>query len=387
MRISLLFITTFFAQIVFCQDTYYKSSIITLKNDTIKGFISNIYDAKAIKFKHKKDSEPVLYTPNLLRGFILDGNVFETKVVNVPYYKKKYASMADAEQLLAKEVERGRYIDTAFLHKLIHGTVSLYKMTNLEGFTYFFVQKNGVLRELPPQYFTAQFDTVATLSRINMNNVSNFATYIHIHDDYLDTLGYVLNDRRFTKLPSKTFSHSQKSLSSYVMLYNKNKGISNGGLLKSKVSRKIFTGVSVGTLYLQYDDKIKDTKIDNAIGFKIYGLYPLLGTNRNVFAKFGLNYFTYSNDFYKKSIPSASFGLRYSAISGRIRPYIEGSAALSLLNINNRPQRVDFPMLFEGGVNIPVKNFFITAGVTLTPIIAPTLNGYKFAAFNVGILF
>ena len=68
MRFFLLFISLLCGQIAFGQDTYYKSSIITHKNDTIKGFISNIYDAKTISFKKKKNDAPTLYTPQLLRG-------------------------------------------------------------------------------------------------------------------------------------------------------------------------------------------------------------------------------------------------------------------------------------------------------------------------------
>ena len=151
MRIFLLFFFYFFIQVSFCQDTYYKSSIITLSDDTIKGFISNVYDAKAIKFKKKKDDKPTVYSPQLLRGFISDGNVFETKIVNI-----------------------------------------------------------------------------------------------------------------------------------YNSFYNKQKGIKNGGVLKSKISKKIFTGINVGVVALQYDNVIDAAAVNQSLAFKIYGLYPLSGANRNV---------------------------------------------------------------------------------------------------------
>jgi hypothetical protein len=392
MRISLLFITSFLAQIVFGQDTYYKSSIVTLKNDTIKGFISNIYDAKNIKFKAKKNDKPTIYTPQQLRGFTLDGNIFETKIVNIPFYKVQTVTLLDVESRLIKDEQKKRIRDTVFLHKLVKGTANCYKMSNTDGFTYFFIEKNGVLKELPPQYSILSVDTNAMASMINRmragaNIYSSFNSYAYVQEDYLDTLAYMLNDKKFITMPSKTFKHSEKSLRSYIELYNKRTGIASGGLLKTKVSRKIFTGISVGTLYLQYDDIITDEKIQNPLIFKLYGIYPLSGSNRNIFAKFGLNHFSYNNDSYKRSVQSATFGLRYSSISGAVRPYLEGSLGVALLNINNRPQRVDYPLILEGGLNIPVKNFFITAGVSLTPVIAPSLNGYKLAAFNVGVLF
>jgi hypothetical protein len=317
----------------------------------------------------------------------LDGNVFETRVVNIPFYKVQDASMSQVESRLVKDEEKKRIRDTVFLHKIVNGTANCYKMSNNNGFIYYFIEKNGVLKELPPQYCVMSVDTNALTSMVNSGNIGSFRTYIFIKDDYLDTLAYMLNDRTFITLPSKTFKHSEKSLKSYISLYNKRMGIGNGGLLKTKVSRKIFTGISVGTLYLQYDDIIQDEKVRNPLVARLYGLYPLSGTNRNVFAKFGLNYFSYQNDSYKKSVQAGTFGLRYSSISGAVRPYFEGSIGVAILNINNRPKRIDYPMLLEGGLNIPVKNFFITTSLSLTPIIAPSLNGYKFAAFNVGVLF
>jgi hypothetical protein len=392
MRISLLLSTLFFAQIAFAQDTYYKSSMVTLKNDTIQGFISNLYDSKSILFKKKKNDKATFYTPRTLRGFTLDGNVFETKIINVPYYKKDATSLTDAERRISKDKERGRITDTVFLHKLVYGTVSLFKMNNLDGFTYFFAQKAGVLRELPPQYCETWTDSSAVTRMVNMHNngipiTNNIVSYIHIKDDYLDTLGLLLNDRRYVTLPSKTFTYSEKSLSEYVARYNKAKGIANGGLLKSKVSRKIFTGINAGLVTVQYDDLVENTQIGNSLAFKLYGLYPLSGTNRNIFAKFGVNYFTYRNDYYKKSIPSASFGLRYSAISGPFRPYFDGSIAIASMNKNNRPTNFGFPFILEFGANIPVKNHFLTIGASHSPVMVYQLNGYKFWAFNIGMMF
>lgn len=392
MRYFLLFLSLLSTHFAFGQDTYFKSSIVTLKGDTIKGLISNIYDSKSIKFKKKKSDKPILYTPQQLRGYVLDGNVFETKAINVSYYTKKSVSIGEVEFRLAKDIERGRYVDTVFLYKLVYGTVSLFKMTNKDGFTYYFAQKGGVLRELPPQYCTTSVDSAAMVAMLNRAasgfvGTNGFATYIHINDDYLDTLSYLLNDKRFINLPSQAFKYNQKSLSNYVSQYNKKKGIANGGILKSKISRKIFTGINAGLVYLNYDKDIESADLASAYAFKLYGLYPLSGTNRNVFAKFGVNYFTYRNDYYKKSIPSASFGLRYSSISGVIRPYAEASLAVASLNRNNRPIDLGFPMLLEAGVNVPIKDYFLTIGATHTPVFVYQLNGYKLWAFNIGLMF
>jgi hypothetical protein len=392
MRISLLCVSFFFVHLAFGQDSYYKSSIVTLNNDTVHGFISNIYDAKTIKFKKKKTDKPTIYTPKLLRGFILDGNVFETKAINVPFYKTANVSLTDFEKHTVIDKERGRLRDTVFLQKLIYGTVSLFKMTNKDGYVYYFAQKAGVLRDLPPRYAEFVVDSASKAALLNWQNNrfrgnNHLVTYIYTKDDYLDTLGLLLNDRRFITEPAKAFKYSQKSLSNYVVRYNLNKGIANGGLLKSKIDRKIFTGISAGIVALQYDDLITDNKINSSLAFKLYGLYPLSGVNSHVFGKFGLNYFSYQNDYYKKSIPSASFGLRYGTTDGLIRPYFEGSIAVATMNKDNRPFDYGFPFIAEFGVNVPVSHVFLTVGASYTPVMLYKLNTYKFWAFNVGLMF
>lgn len=392
MRHFLLLGALMLFQSVMAQDTYYKSSIITLQNDTIRGFISDIYDSKSIKFKNKKEDKPLVYTANMLKGYILDGNVFESKRVSAYYYTNSSTSLGEVESRLTKDIAKGRWVDTVFLHKLVSGTVSLYKVNIKKGFTYYFAQKNGVLMELPPQYCTVTIDShkVESMQKRQESgwvSTSPFTTFIHINDDYLDTLSYLLEDKRYIKLPSQTFTYNQKSLSSYIGQYNKKTGTPNGGLLKTKVSRKIFTGINAGLVYLNYDENITDANAINGYAFKLYGLYSLSGINRNVFAKFGFNYFTYSNDYYKKSIPSASFGLRYSSITGYFRPFAEASVAVASLNRDNRPVDLGVPLILEFGANVPIKNFYLTAGITHTPIVVYKLNGYKLWAFNVGVMF
>lgn len=392
MKYSILFISLFVLQVAFGQDTYYKSFIITPSNDTIKGFISNVYDAKTIKFKKQKDDKPTVFTPKLLRGFILDDNVFETKIINIPYYKYSTVSLADQMNHITKDTERHRMIDTLFLQKLVQGTASLYKLKNKESFTYFFLQKGNVLHELPPQYVTITEDPNAVMKMINQLNSgiisdNSLSARVNVHYDYLDTLGIVLNDKRFLTLPTNRFIYSQRSLSTYVSLYNKKKGIPNGGLLKSKVSRKIFTGINIGILSVDYDDIIEASEMRNSFAFKLYGLFPMSGMDRNIFAKFAFNYFTYSSSYDKKSIPSASFGLRYSGTSGWFRPYFETSIAVASMNVNNRPTDYGFPLILELGANVPIKNYFISASMSRTPILVYKLNGYKFWAFNLGFMF
>ncbi len=393
MKNFVLFAALIFSQSAFSQDTYYKSSIITLQNDTIKGFVSNIYDSKTFTFKKKLSDKPIDYTPRQLRGVILDGNVFESRFVKVPYYKTETVSMgASGTPCLEKDNQRGFLKDTVFLHKIVNGEVSLFKFRNREGFTYYLVEKNKVLKDLPPRYCFVEIDSNSVRRMLNkrlanLNTADAYTVYTYIKDDYLDTLGLFLNDRRFITTPAKMYKYSEKSLTTFVSQYNKKKGITNGGVLKTKINRKIFTGINAGLVYLNYDPQISDADFSGSYAIKLYGLYALSGANRNIFMKFGVNYFTYRNEFYKKAIPSASFGLRYSSVSGYFRPYAEASLAVASLNRNNRPIDVGFPMLLEVGGNIPIKNFFLTVGATYTPVMVYKLNGYKLWAFNIGVMF
>jgi hypothetical protein len=379
-------------QTAFGQDTYYKSSIITLKNDTIKGFISNLYDAKSFKFKKKQTDKPTIYTPQQLKGVILDGNVFESRIVNLAYYATQSIEIADVAKGLQKDLERGRLVDTVFLHKLIGGTVNLYKMANKEGFVYYFAERFDILKEIPPLYYTIELDTNLAKSKElrERNNTyysfNSMPRYLYQKYDYLDTLAYFLNDKTFYTTKSK-FKRSEKTLIFFISQFNKKNDVPNGGILKSRVSSKLFWGANLGIIDLKADDDITDSKATNSVVFKVYALYPLIGINRNVFAKVGFNYFNYQNPDFNKSITSASLGLRYSMLSGFMRPYVEGSISAARLSKNREFVHLGFPLLLEGGVNIPIKNAFITLGANFTPIWGAQLNGYKFWAFHAGLMF
>ncbi len=395
MKQFLLFAALFFSQILFSQDTYYKSSIITLKNDTIKGLVSNIFDAKSFSFKKKTGDKPTIYTPQLLRGVILDDNVFERKMVNVSYYKYEQLYLSDANRNIVKDTAKGRYVDTVFVQKIVQGKVGFYKLKSKGGFTYYFGEKDSVLKEIPPQYYIQSYINNESWTQsnqvggrqvnfVNSGGVSSYNSYRRY--DYLDTLAYLLNDKSFYTT-KHDMALTERKMTRFISQYNKKNGVANGGILKTKIRRKIFTGISLGLIKLGYDEDITDINLTRSYAFKFYGLYPLSGISRNAFAKFGINYFTYRNDFDKKSIPSASFGLRYQMLLGIFRPYFEGSIGIASLNKNNRPINFGFPMILEIGALIPIKDNFITLSISQTPITIYKLNGYKLWSFNVGVMF
>ncbi len=368
----------------FSQDVYYASSLIMLNGDTVKGYISNIYDYKTISFKRNKNGKPMLFTPKQLRGFILDGNTFISKVVTMPQYI--HQNTMDGVSFLTKDLSKKDITDSVFLQQTIKGLVSLYRLKTPTSLTYYFAEKYDIFKEIPPQFNIVvndsfHFNKMPTVPELMSTRYTRYEI-----NDYLDTLAYFLEDKTFVKSKSN-FKPTEKNLTFALTRYNKKNGYQNGGIIKSEVSKKWFWGVNAGIIALGYDQYIEHGQPKATFAFKAYGLLPLVGISRYSALKIGYNYFTYRTDNFQRNINSASVGLRYTAISGFLRPYFEASVAAALQVENGTSGSIDGPLLLELGTNIPIKNFFITVGATASPILLYKLNGYKLWSFNVGIMF
>ncbi|HEY9701944.1 MAG TPA: hypothetical protein V6C58_05840, partial [Allocoleopsis sp.] len=256
---------------------------------------------------------------------------------------------------------------------------------------YYFLEKNKGLEELPPHYYTTDIDSAsARLLNIRQRTqfqAGAFMTYSIIEKyDYMEVLANTLKQPAFLNIKNK-LNYSESTFIDLISLYNRRNGEPNGGILKTKLVRKIFYGANVGLISLIYDPNISDTKLFSTFAFKAYGLYPLTGVNKNVSAKLAVNYYTYENETYRKAIPSASFGLRLNSITGFFRPYLEGSLGVSALLRNSRPVDFGFPLILEVGGLIPIKDHYLTIGISRTPIVLRKLNGYEFWSYHIGILF
>lgn len=369
---------------IFSQDVYFASSITLLNGDTLKGYISNSYDYKTISFKRNKKAKATLYSPQQLRGFVLDGNIFISKTVNLPRYI--YQNSPEGTSFLVKDLKKGNTRDTVFLHQLIKGQVNLYRLKTPNGLTYHFAEKLDILKEIPPKFNLIVSDSLNLTRMPTLSELLSTRYTRYEITEYLDTLAYFIEDKNFVATQHK-WNPTEKNIAFVLADYNRKKGIRNGGTLKSAVSRKWFTGANAGLIYLRYDKNISKQQPLSSLAFKAYGLLPLTGISRYSALKLGYNYFTYRTETFQRNIHSASLGLRYTAISGYLRTYAEVSVAVALQNLNGTSGSIDGPLLFELGTNIPVKNFFITLGATASPILLYKLNGYKLWSFNVGIMF
>jgi hypothetical protein len=367
-----------------CQDAFYNSSIILLNGDTMKGFISNSYDSKTILFKRKKEEKPTIYSPKQLNGFILDGNRFVSKILDRPHYS--YQNTSDGISLFMRLTEKGIIHDTVFVHQIIKGLVNLYKLKAPDGLKYYYAEKYDIIKEIPPKYNVVIFDS---LNYVRVPSISEFISTRYVnyeYKQYLDTLSYFLEDKNFLST-KQNMKYTEKTLSYSIREYNKKNGFKNGGILKNEIKRRWFTGLSAGLLYLTYDNVITNSQPNSSFAFRAFGLLPLSGINRNTALKVGLNYYTYQNEVFQRKITSASIGLRYTATSGFVRPYFEASVALALQVRNGSSSSIESPLLAEFGAIVPIKDLFVTVGITASPILLYKLNGYTFWALNLGVMF
>lgn len=381
----------FVSTYAFCQEQYFKSTIIDKDGNKIEGYISNLFDSKSIKFKSAPKSNPINYSPTQIKGFILAGNVYESKKVSFRHYK--YASSflgvtGDAPAVLTVDEERGITIDNVFVQKIIAGNVNLYKMRHTDNAQYLFAEKNNILHEIPRQYVTSDVNKNAKNDvqsmAVRKGSTLNYVTYEY--KTYLDTLAMVCNDSSFVQR-MKPFNYSEKKIVATVGAYNRMKGVPNGGLLKQSMPRQFFYGGSIGKIAWKRDERFKYESTEYSVAAKGYILMPLTGINRNVFAKGGVNYFVYGNRTRSMTVLSASAGLRLASISGPIRPYGELSLAISEQFVNNEPSSTLVPTILELGVVIPVKNVYVTVGSNFSPFKYTPQNGYQIMAWHVGLMF
>ena len=239
------------------QDTYYKSSIITKSNDTLVGYISNLYDSKAIKFKKNNETKAKIYSPKEIKGFILDNNTFESRQVLISNYKQTpmNLNMGNTESFLTKDNLLGQTNDTVFLRKLVNGKANLYEMA-YNATIYLFVETNDILRELPQTYYKLELDTFSREMMKNMpasTALSNGAIRNRLYEyrDYLDTLAIAFKDKKYLE-KAKFYDYTEKNIIAAIVKFNKENGIYNGGILKGEIKKKIFFGVNAGIVSLTW---------------------------------------------------------------------------------------------------------------------------------------
>jgi hypothetical protein len=388
---KLLFIQLFLLVLTqaFCQDKFFKSSIVLKDGSVEKGFISNLYDSKAIKFRKNSKSKEVIYTPNQLRGFLLDNNLYATKIVKINHYKYGASNLGvvgEVPAVLNLDRERGQTLDTVFCQKIISGPIDLYKLRYIDDVQYLFVEKDSILRELPRQYYITDFEAISQTNAqtFNSQRQTNYKHTTYEFRSYMDTLGAVCEAKYIKSL--KPFDYSEKKIIATVQNYNSKLGKHNGGYIMGKTPRSFFYGGAIGSIPMRRDEVFKYEKSNYSMSFKGYVLTPA-GFNRHVFAVLGANYDAYGNGKRSVSLVSASLGLRYATLSGLVRPYFQASLSVAEQYLNNQPFVTTFPSVLEGGLLIPVQDFYVTLGATFSPIMYNPPYDIQTISWHLGVMF
>jgi hypothetical protein len=373
-----------------CQDKFFKSSIV-LKDGTIeKGYISNLYDSKTIKFRKNSKSKEVIYTPYQLKGFLLENNLYATKIVKINHYKygeSNLGTVGEVPATLNIDRERGQTTDTVFCQKVISGPLNLYKLRYTNDATYLLVEKDSILRELPRKYYINESESIIQTNSQQMSAKTqlNYKYTSHEFRAYMDTLALVCDSNYYKSL--KPFQYSENNIIATVQNNNKKLGKPNGGYIMGKTPRSFFYGGAVGTIPIRRDEFYKYEPSTFSMSYRGNVLTPITGFNRHAFAVLGVSYDAYGNDKRSVSVVSTSVGIRYATLSGFVRPYFQASLAFAKQFVNNKPASTSFPGVLEAGVLVPVQDFYLTVGATFSPITYTSNDGYQLFSWHIGVMF
>lgn len=134
----------FMFQTSFCQENYLPGFIITLQEDTVKGFIDyRNWDKnpKTISFKTGDRQEKHSYTPLELKEFTVNTERYVGAIVETEISPSKVINMQTTSQLQLRA-------DTAFLESVILGSKSLYYLKNEEGNENFYIDQDAKIELL-----------------------------------------------------------------------------------------------------------------------------------------------------------------------------------------------------------------------------------------------
>jgi hypothetical protein len=149
------------------QENFQPGYIINLNRDTIKGFIDNrMWDVnpKAVTFRATQTAENSNYSPIDIIAFGINGEVYESGIVNVddgPY---------DIQDLNYQKELHYR-TDTIFLYTLIQGDKSLYYYKEKFGKENFFIRRDSKIELLVfKRYLTDIHEGISTNTGVVTNN-------------------------------------------------------------------------------------------------------------------------------------------------------------------------------------------------------------------------
>lgn len=186
-------------QIAFSQENYQPGFIITLKEDTLTGFIDyRNWDKNPDKIAFKKaiNTEAITYKPIDIQSFHVLDEIYRSAIVETATSSLIFHNLEDNPELRIK-------IDTVFLQSLISGAKSLYyyKSKEIENF------------------YTQQDRTFNLLGYKKYSKLEEGNRVIKENKQYIKQLALYLNDCPSIQTKFQDTKYNKKSLVGLFMLY------------------------------------------------------------------------------------------------------------------------------------------------------------------------
>ncbi|MGB3080546.1 MAG: hypothetical protein WBB31_15810, partial [Saprospiraceae bacterium] len=136
-RISTVIIITLISTLSFSQHTYLPGYLIQLNGDTTNGYIDYRnwkLNPEVIMFNPNEKGLPTRFFPESIRGFAVDGAIYESAVVDREGYLNSFG-----RQKFDPVVSTVR--DTVFLKTLIDGDKSLLYLRGNDGIDQYYIKQ------------------------------------------------------------------------------------------------------------------------------------------------------------------------------------------------------------------------------------------------------
>ena len=304
------------------QKNYQKAFVVTLKEDTIHGFI-NYRDwgmnPRHIGFKRTLDGKKLIYKPLGIKSFFVHGETYQSALVNSKTSNSDFAStMSHSPKVKTR-------IDSAFLKVLVSGSKSLFYYKNPLNIENFYIMEDGK----PVLLIYKKYIKQGTAKQIYSNS------FLFENRKYIGQLLVYLKDCPKLESHINAANYSSKSLINIFQDYYKCKNGAPKSIQKSKkieVKLGLFAGVtSITKLYapginLTLNSKMKFMQSPDICGGAVVDIiFPWNLQEWSLHNE--IEYSSFSNTFAVNNSPkggyytdfNASFGYSSIAINDLVR--------------------------------------------------------------------
>ncbi|HCT30845.1 MAG TPA: hypothetical protein DIW31_08945 [Bacteroidales bacterium] len=234
--------------VAFGQENYLPGYVLTLKGDTLKGYIDYREwekDKKVVFFKKTLDDAKTQYAPLAIKGFGVNEENYESAIV-------KTEMSTEYTQDLELGSELKIEMDTAFLRAAIRGTKSLYYYTNKRMKVQFYVKQNDDFELLVHKRYLRKTRLANTVS-VEDSSLNFDRIIIKENNNFLGQFRLYFADcpKMYSKINSTKYELNKLQKLFYAYLLCSNADITyNEKRSKSKLKFGIFAGVSLTSLNL-----------------------------------------------------------------------------------------------------------------------------------------